>query len=79
VIPRFRQYAPGLDVDSSVCGLHAVDTTSGAVLGSLIWPYGNQIFAIEPLPRAFTNGFLFDALAERETDREARVFYAYQI
>jgi uncharacterized protein (TIGR03032 family) len=78
VIPRFRQYAPGLDVDGSVCGLHAVDVTSGAVLGSLIWPYGNQIFAIEPLPRAFTTGFMFDALAEREPEREARVFYAYQ-
>lgn len=78
VIPRFRQYAPGLDVDESVCGLHAVDVTSGAVLGSLIWPYGNQIFAIEPLPRAFTSGFAFDALAERATEQETRVFYAYQ-
>jgi uncharacterized protein (TIGR03032 family) len=78
VIPRFRQYAPGLDVDSSVCGLHAVDVTSGAVLGSLIWPYGNQIFAVEALPTPFTTGFMFDALAERATERETRVFYAYR-
>src|SRR5262249_22603656 len=50
VLPRFRQYAPGLDIDTSVCGLHAVDAGSGAVLGSITWPYGNQIFAVECLP-----------------------------
>ena len=38
VIPRFRQYAPGLDVEASICGLHAVDTKSGKTRGSLIWP-----------------------------------------
>ena len=32
VIPRFRHYAPGLDVERSVCALHAVDS-SGRVLG----------------------------------------------
>ena len=50
VIPRFRTYAPGLDVDRSVCGVHAVDIRSGQVLGSILWPAGNQIFAIEALP-----------------------------
>jgi uncharacterized protein (TIGR03032 family) len=47
VIPRFRQYAPGLDVESSTCGVHAVDIQSGKVLGSLLWPRGNQIFALD--------------------------------
>src|SRR5262249_54082591 len=47
VIPEFRQYAPGLDLRASVCGIHAVDTRSGRVLGSFVWPRGNQIFAVD--------------------------------
>jgi uncharacterized protein (TIGR03032 family) len=56
VIPRFRQYAPGLDVERSRCALHAIDCTSGAVLGSLTWPFGNQIFAIDWLKRSQSTG-----------------------
>ena len=56
VIPRFRHYAPGIDVNASVCGIHAVDTRSGAVLGSVIWPQGNQIFAIDWLPASVASG-----------------------
>jgi uncharacterized protein (TIGR03032 family) len=32
VIPRFRQYAPGLNSDASECGVHALDTETGAWL-----------------------------------------------
>jgi uncharacterized protein (TIGR03032 family) len=58
VIPKYRQYAPGVDLDRSESGVHAVDLESGRVLGSLVWPLGNQIFGIEacPLP---TTGFPF--------------------
>lgn len=77
VIPRFRQYAPGLDVAKSVCGLHAVDTNSGTVLGSLIWPSGNQIFAIDWLPRQMTLGFAFSAGSKRATAREKALFYGF--
>jgi uncharacterized protein (TIGR03032 family) len=57
VIPRFHMYAPGLDLDRSVCGVHAVDTKSGEVLGSLVWPEGNQVFAVEAVPLSLTSGF----------------------
>jgi uncharacterized protein (TIGR03032 family) len=57
VIPRFRMYAPGLDLDRSVCGVHAVDTRRGDVLGSLVWPEGNQVFAVEAVPLSLTSGF----------------------
>jgi uncharacterized protein (TIGR03032 family) len=57
VIPRFRMYAPGLDLDHSVCGIHALDTRSGELLGSLIWPEGNQVFAVEAVPARLTSGF----------------------
>jgi len=59
VIPKFSQYAPGLDVNASICAIHAIDIRSGKVLGSVAWPYGNQIFAIEWLPRAQSGGFPF--------------------
>jgi uncharacterized protein (TIGR03032 family) len=76
VIPRFRAYAPGLDVDSSVCGVHAVDTRTGTVLGSLTWEWGNQIFAIDWLPEGVTGGFPWAAARKRPT-RTKRLFYAF--
>jgi uncharacterized protein (TIGR03032 family) len=58
VIPKYRQYAPGVELDRSETGVHAVDLRTGRVLGSLVWPFGNQIFGVEvcPLP---TVGFPF--------------------
>ncbi len=76
VIPRFRCYAPGLDVDSSVCALHALDVRTGKVRGSLVWPWGNQIFAIDWLPRTVSSGFPWLAARERP-ERIKRLFYAY--
>ncbi|HKP53417.1 MAG TPA: DUF4915 domain-containing protein [Chloroflexia bacterium] len=78
VIPRFRQYAPGLDLDSSLCGIHAVDTQTGEVVGSIIWPYGNQIFALDTIPAASSTGFPFRAGTKRATEREKRLFYAFK-
>ena len=57
VIPRFRSYAPGLELEKSVCGVFAIDTRSGKALGSLTWPEGNQVFAVEVLPAKLTSGF----------------------
>jgi uncharacterized protein (TIGR03032 family) len=50
VIPRFRQYAPGLRVSDSVAGVHAVEVATGRILGSILWPEGNQVFAVEMAP-----------------------------
>lgn len=78
VIPRFRQYAPGLDLEKSVCGLHAVDTRSGRVLGSLTWPNGNQIFAVDWVPRSITCGFPFHPRERRSAAaRVKKLFYAF--
>jgi uncharacterized protein (TIGR03032 family) len=59
VIPRFRHYAPGIDCEQSECGVHALDMWSGKVLGSITWPTGNQLFAIEAIDRSVTLGFPF--------------------
>ena len=76
VIPRFRAYAPGLDVDSSLCGVHAVDLRTGVVRGSLLWPSGNQIFAIDWLPRGVSGGFPW-AASRRRPARTKALFYAF--
>jgi len=78
VIPRFRHYAPGLDVDASVCGVHAIDVKTGRVLGSLLWPAGNQIFAIDWMASSATSGFPFAAGVKRQKARERMLFYAFQ-
>ncbi len=75
VIPRFSQYAPGLQVETSVCGVHIVDVQSAQILASLIWPSGNQIFAIEALPQSFSAGFPFSH--PRLTEREKLLFYTF--
>jgi uncharacterized protein (TIGR03032 family) len=77
VIPRFRQYAPGLDVAKSECGIHAVDVRSGTVLGSLIWPLGNQIFAVDWMTSQATKGFPFQAKLGRSQAREWGLFYDF--
>ena len=76
VIPRFAQYAPGLDVNASICAVHAIDIKSGEVLGSISWEYGNQIFAIDWLPAKQSAGFPFS----RENSRDTRsLFYSFKI
>jgi uncharacterized protein (TIGR03032 family) len=79
VIPRFRHYAPGLDVDASVCGVHAVEVKSGKVRGSITWPYGNQIFAVDWLPPDWTTGFPFSVRAGRSGNREKELFYGFDV
>jgi hypothetical protein len=78
VIPRFRSYAPGLDVEASVCGVHAVDLASGSILGSIVWPAGNQIFGIDAVDASVTAGFPFTVArgAATDTARTRAIFYS---
>lgn len=78
VLPRFRNYAPGLDLDSSACGVHAIDITSGRVLGSITWNTGNQVFSVLDVPRSFTTGFPFDAKGKTSKSYFASLFYAFE-
>lgn len=78
VLPRFRQYAPGLDVDESSCALYAIEIATGKILGSLTWPFGNQIFAVEWAPKDLTTGFPFIAGARRAFARDRKLFYSFE-
>lgn len=75
VLPRFHQYAPGLRLERATCGVHAIDAESGRVLGSLTWPEGNQIFAIDWVPRRVAEALPFVAGAPGPP---LSLFYAYR-
>jgi uncharacterized protein (TIGR03032 family) len=77
VIPRFRQYAPGLDTDRSVCGVHAVDLASEEVVGSIRWPSGNQIFGLEAVPASLTLGFPEGPARRSGSAHMTRLFYGF--
>ena len=78
IIPRFAQYAPGLDADLAQCGIHWVDPVAGRCLASLYWPSGNQIFAIETLPRSVSDGLPYPASASsRQLRRAEQLFFNY--
>lgn len=78
VIPRFRMYAPGLDVDRSICGVHAVDTVTGKVLGSIRWPTGNQVFAVEAMPTSMSWGFPQGPRRRGGSEQITRLFYGFE-
>jgi uncharacterized protein (TIGR03032 family) len=77
IIPRFRHYAPGVEDPHSRCGVTALDARSGATLATFTWPEGNQVFAVDWLPRATSHGLPFDN-ANRRTSDVLRLFYAFQ-
>jgi uncharacterized protein (TIGR03032 family) len=76
VIPRFHQYAPGLEIKASVCGVHAVDMKTGVTLGSLTWPYGSQIFAVDWVNADTVSGFPFKQGEANEKVKQ--LFYAFE-
>lgn len=76
VIPRFKQYAPGLEVEKSICGVHAVNLSSGKVLSSVTWASGNQIFAVECMPGGMSSALPFSL--KRNGEKEKLVFYAFE-
>lgn len=78
VIPRFARYAPGLDVASSRCAIHALSIKSGEVLGRLEWPYGSQVFAIDWLDSRESPGLPFP-VGPRRSRREIELFQTFDI
>jgi uncharacterized protein (TIGR03032 family) len=79
VIPRFARYAPGLEVERSVCAVHALDALTGEVLGSARWPAGNQVFDIAVLPRATTLGFPAHSGRRQSRHKLSTFFFSYNV
>jgi uncharacterized protein (TIGR03032 family) len=78
VIPRFSSYAPGLDVSKSVCGVFVVEMSTGKVVASIVWPSGNQIFAVDWIAAHATSGFPYLVAGRHDRSRVESLFYAYR-
>jgi uncharacterized protein (TIGR03032 family) len=77
VLDRFQQYAPGLDIHASRCGIHAVDLNSGKILAGLEWPTGNQLFSIEAIPADWAAGFPLEGSRPADYKKIKSLFYAF--
>ena len=76
VIPRYARYAPGLDCTRSICGVHAVCTKTGRLLGSITWPSGNQVFAMDWIADTASQGLVFNS-AGRDLADDTAFFYGF--
>lgn len=80
IIREFSHYAPGLNPDDSICGVHALSAKTGRALGSIVWPNGYQIFGVEAVPASFTGGLPQPMTKSGLSERAERdLFYAFQI
>ena len=76
VIPRYARYAPGVEAARSICAVHAISCRTGRLLGTVEWPNGNQVFAIDWIGERLATGFPFDVRSRRRA-RETALFYSY--
>lgn len=76
VIPRFKHYAPGIKEEKQVCAVYAVSIKTGRIIGSIEWPYGNQIFGIDFVDKKKSNGFIYKEVRS-SSEKEKSVFYKY--
>jgi uncharacterized protein (TIGR03032 family) len=79
IIPRFRRYAPGVDMRKSFCGIHAIDITTGRLKGSIIWPNGNQIFSLDWIKTGKASALPFVIKGRRSMEKDKRFFYSFDI
>ncbi|MCF8448802.1 MAG: TIGR03032 family protein [Taibaiella sp.] len=70
VLPRFRQYAPGIKSLKQTCAVVAIDTEKGNVIGEIQFPYGNQLFAMDYMLSANCSGFPFISLKDNDIDKK---------
>lgn len=75
VLSKYAHYAPGLDADQCIAGIHILDLSTGKTLGSLTWAQGNQLFAIESLPRSVTRGLPFAIPSRGRSGKSTNHFF----
>ncbi len=78
VIQQYKAYAPGIKEKQQQCGVYAINMTTKKIMGHIEWPFGNQIFGIEPIGYNACNGFLFTG-ANKSTEQELNFFSNYII
>lgn len=78
IIPRFRMYAPGIKTEKQLCGVYAIDIKKNVIIGSILWPYGNQIFSIDWINNTVSTGFPFEKV-KKIPKKIISNFYAYKL
>ena len=79
VIPRWKVYAPGLEVETCRCSVYALDVKAGKILGALDFPNGNQIFAIDWLSRRLSQGFPFRSGRAMNAAKMTQLFSTFSL
>jgi len=75
VLPKFKQYAPGIKNDKQICSIFAFDIEKNKIVGEISFPFGNQIFGIEYMKSDDCNGFLYKNL---NTDKKNKKAFYYK-
>lgn len=70
VLPRFRQYAPGIKAKAKTCAVLAIDLSTGKKIGEVVFPAGNQIFAIDYFSSTKCKGFPFLGTKKQALDSD---------
>ncbi|MGQ0826848.1 MAG: DUF4915 domain-containing protein, partial [Bacteroidota bacterium] len=78
IFPKFKHYAPGVAKANDYCSIYEVDIRNNKILGSIAWPYGNQIFAIDWMKKSTSGGFLFKKM-QPVTIKEKNSIYSFKI
>lgn len=77
ILKGFEHYAPGLLTTNQECAVYAIDLHSGESIGSVHFPAGNQIFALECLSAKRPTSFPFTKV--KASDRKIQqMFYQFQ-
>ncbi len=77
IIPRFKQYAPGIKNNKIICGVYAVSLKTNKIVGVVTWRYGNQIFGIDSMDAKTTGGFAYTK-ATPSSQSQKDFFYKYR-
>ena len=78
IIPKYKIYAPGIKGDVQECSVYAIDLEKKKVVGSIEWPYGNQIYGIEWMDADKCSGFPFTQ-AGPSSESEKDLFFRHII
>ena len=68
VLPRFSRYAPGIQSRDAHCAIYAISLPDWKVRGRVVFPAGNQIFAIESISMKKATGFPFTTVSDVGTE-----------
>ena len=78
--PHHSPCRTGLEMEATVLAVRRENPVWGGrkIAASLVWPAGNQIFAVDWLAAESASGFPYPAAGKGDRARLERLFYAYE-